>query len=204
MLALASRGRRLTLEAAEWLRRDLDLTLRAGRRWIPNYCVMNYYVDENDFLGAHSDPVNGIGPWATVAFVTLGAARQFRMSPVGTILASQGGRITSFSIRLPHNSLLICWGGFQEFWRHAVPKDKGLARHVISGSGRLNFTFRQSAANVSARAPVCFCGKRANMKPVLKQTSSNLGRYFWSCTNPRVRKGTYQSCEFFQWDDELL
>lgn len=31
-----------------------------------------------------------------------------------------GGRITSFSIRLPHNSALICWEGFQEFWRHEV------------------------------------------------------------------------------------
>ena len=31
-----------------------------------------------------------------------------------------GGRITSFSIRLPHNSLLVCWEGFQEFWSHEV------------------------------------------------------------------------------------
>lgn len=31
-----------------------------------------------------------------------------------------GGRITSFGIRLPHNSLLVCWEGVQEFWRHEV------------------------------------------------------------------------------------
>merc|ERR1712129_289514 len=38
----------------------------------------------------------------------------------------------------------------------------------------------------------------------LKETSKHKGRYFWSCTNPRVRKGEYQSCDFFQWDDERL
>ena len=59
-----------------------------------------------------------------------------------------GGRITSVSIRLPHNSLLVCWEGFQEFWRHEVPKDKSLKPHSISGCARLNFTFRQSATGI--------------------------------------------------------
>ena len=59
-----------------------------------------------------------------------------------------GGRITSLSIRLPHNSLLVCWEGFQEFWRHEVPKDKGLKPHSLSGPARLNFTFRKSATGI--------------------------------------------------------
>eukprot|EP00435_Cladocopium_sp_Y103_P024285 s2578_g5.t4 len=90
-----------------------------------------------------------------------------------------GGRITSFSIRLPHNSLLVCWEGFQEFWRHEVPKDKGLTSHSISGPARLNFTFRKSVGAVAARKPMCHCGRKADLKPVLK-ASDNRGRYFWT------------------------
>merc|ERR1712151_1430929 len=134
-----------------------------------------------------------------------GAARQFRMKPVGKIASPDGsGHISSYSIRLPHNSLLICWEGFQEFWRHEVPKDQGLAQHAISGQARLNFTFRKSVGLVARRRPNCKCGRKAHLKPVLKDTSKNRGRYFLSCPTPRVKKGVYQSCDFFSWDDELL
>lgn len=205
-VAIASRGQRLNAEAVDWLTRYAAGSAEKGWRWEPNYCVANFYKDEEDFLGAHSDPVESIGPWAIVASLTFGAARQFRMKPVGTMSAptGPGERVTSFSVRLPHNSLLICWEGFQEFWRHEVPKDRGLQRHQISGAARLNFTFRKSVVGVATRRPLCTCGRKAHLKPVLKETSRHRGRYFWSCSNPRVRKGEYQSCEFFQWDDELL
>lgn len=205
-VALASRGQRLSAKSIEWLVRYAasSYALKAWR-WEPNFCVANLYRDQEDFLGAHSDPVELIGPWAIVASVTFGAARQFRMKPVAQIATERegGGRITSFSIRLPHNSLLVCWEGFQEFWRHEVPKDKGLTSHSISGPARLNFTFRKSVGAVAARKPMCHCGRKADLKPVLK-ASENRGRYFWSCRNPRVKKGTYRTCDFFKWDDELL
>lgn len=206
VVALASRGQGLDAQSADWLVRYAYDAAFKGYRWEPNYLVANFYADEHDFLGAHSDPVQSLGPWAVVASLTFGAARQFRMKPVGKIRADgpDGGHVTSYSIRLPHNSLLICWEGFQEFWRHEVPKDAGLQRHPLSGSGRLNFTFRRTVPSVSARRPLCKCGKKANLKPVLKETSRHKGRYFWSCTNPRVRKDEYQTCDFFQWDDERL
>lgn len=206
-VALASRGQRLGAESAEWLVRYAREYKQLGWRWEPNYCVANYYADESNFLGAHSDPVESIGPWAIVASLTFGAARNFRMKPVGTVRTGardEGGRITSYSIRLPHNSLLICWEGFQEFWRHEVPKDNGLAKNSISGAGRLNFTFRKSVTTVARRRPMCLCGRKAHLKPVLKETSRHRGRYFWSCSNPRVRKGEYAHCDFFKWDDELV
>jgi len=203
---LASRGQRLEASSVDWLVKYAQEAACKGWRWEPNYAVANFYADENDFLGAHSDPVQSLGPWAIVASLTFGAARHFRMKPVGTVRLSGGeeGRVTSLSIRLPHNSLLICWEGFQEFWRHEVPKDAGLKRHALAGSGRLNFTFRKTVPAVSMRRPMCKCGRKTMLKPVLKETSKHKGRYFWSCTNPRVRKGEYQSCDFFQWDDELV
>jgi len=51
---------------------------------------------------------------------------------------------------------------------------------------------------------MCHCGRKTMLKPVLKETSRHKGRYFWSCTNPRLKKGQYTSCDFFQWDDERL
>merc|ERR1712151_1227075 len=134
-----------------------------------------------------------------------GAARQFRMKPVGKIASPDGsGHISSYSIRLPHNSLLICWEGFQEFWRHEVPKDHGLSAHPIAGPARLNFTFRKTRYSVTRRRPLCSCGRKAHFKPVLKETSKHRGRYFWSCPNPRVKKGTYSTCEFFRWGDDVI
>ncbi|CAE8698322.1 unnamed protein product, partial [Polarella glacialis] len=207
-VALASRGQRLQPESIEWLLRYAQSFASRQWRWEPNFCVANLYKDEEDFLGAHSDPVDVIGPWAIVASLTFGCSRHFRMKPVGKILtkAAGGGRVTSYSIRLPHNSLLICWEGFQEteFWRHEVPKDKGLTRHPISGATRLNFTFRKSVSLVAKRRPFCQCGRKAHLKPVLKETSKHKGRYFWSCSNPRVKTGTYRTCDYFKWDDELL
>ncbi|CAD7948356.1 unnamed protein product [Amoebophrya sp. A120] len=192
--------------------------------WKPDFCVCNYYTAKSDFLGAHSDPVQSIGPWALVAAFTLGASRQFKMKPVNyveiettpvddknkdqrklpkntsksniatptankeTPSSTQKGRVTSYAIRLPHNSLLVMWEGFQEFWRHEVPVDNKLHEHPISGEGRLSFTFRERNYDVSNRAPNCHCGKRAMLKPVFK-ANQNLGRYFWSCTNPRTGSG---------------
>ncbi|CAJ1456096.1 unnamed protein product, partial [Effrenium voratum] len=201
-VALASRGQQLSPESIEWLVRYAGSYALKAWRWEPNFAVANLYKDKEDFLGAHSDPVESIGPWAIIASLTFGAARLFRMKPVGPIRA-EGGRVTSFSVRLPHNSLLVCWEGFQEFWRHEVPKDNGLKCHPISGSSRLNFTFRKSVGSVAARKPFCHCGRKADLKPVLK-ASRNRGRYFWSCRNPRVKKGTYRTCDFFKWDDELV
>lgn len=201
-VAIASRGQRLLSQSADWLMRYARDSAEKGLRWEPNYVVANLYVDGDDFLGAHSDPVGSIGPFAIVASLTLGAARQFRMKPVGSVFADKG-RVTSYSIRLPHNSLLICWEGFQEFWRHEVPKDRGLHRHEIAGQQRVNFTFRKTSFEVSRRKPKCKCGRAAHFKPVLKE-SRNRGRYFWSCSSPRVAKGQYQSCDFFKWDDEIV
>lgn len=195
----------MNINSADWFVWYAQETLRErGLWWEPNYVVANYYADEGDFLGAHSDPVASIGPWAIVASLTFGAARQFRMKPVGTVDAPGKGRVTSYSIRLPHNSLLVCWEGFQEFWRHEVPKDNGLRPHPIAGPARLNFTFRKTLFSVARRRPLCQCGKKAHFKPVLKETSRHRGRYFWSCPSPRVSKGTYSTCNFFKWDDELL
>lgn len=202
---LASRGQKLDARSAEWLVHYSEEFAHQGWRWEPNFCVTNFYADQSDFLGAHSDPVESIGPWAIVASMTLGASRHFRMKPVNRVRSHReaGGRITSFSIRLPHNSLLICWEGFQEFWRHEVPKDNQLKPHPITGPARLNFTFRKTVGSLFRRRPLCKCGRKARLKPVLKETR-NRGRYFWSCQNPRMSKGTYSTCDFFQWDDELV
>ncbi len=49
-------------------------------------------IAKEDFLGAHSDPVETIGPWAIIASVTFGAARHFRMKPVAPIsYTGEGG-----------------------------------------------------------------------------------------------------------------
>merc|ERR1711963_71631 len=74
VVALASRGQKLSVSSADWLVKYAHDLAFKGYRWEPNCCVANFYKDENDFLGAHSDPVQSIGPWAVVASLTFGAA----------------------------------------------------------------------------------------------------------------------------------
>lgn len=52
------------------------------------------HITKEDFLGAHSDPVETIGPWAIIASMTFGAARHFRMKPVAPIsYTGEGGEL---------------------------------------------------------------------------------------------------------------
>ena len=70
--------------------------------------------------------------------------------------------------------------------------------HPISGPMRINLTLRQRRYEWSNRAPICACGARTKLKPVLK-AGPHRGRYCWLCPSHRG-----PSCGFFQWDDELV
>lgn len=67
--------------------------------WHPNIVIANCYKGHQQGVGAHSDRLTFIGPLPTIASLTLGATRTFRIS---SIQEKQ-----KFDILLPHNSLLI-------------------------------------------------------------------------------------------------
>jgi alkylated DNA repair dioxygenase AlkB len=82
----------------------------------------NLYRDGADSVAWHGDRVARELPTATVALVSLGAVRPFRLRPAG------GGTGVGF---LPGpGDLLVMGGTCQRTWQHAVPKVRASAPRV--------------------------------------------------------------------------
>jgi alkylated DNA repair dioxygenase AlkB len=89
----------------------------------------NWYRDGHDSVAWHGDLRGPKMPEATIAIVSVGARRPFRLRP------RSGGR--SLSYELGHGDLLVMGGACQHHWQHSVPK-------VRSAGPRISITFRHS------------------------------------------------------------
>jgi alkylated DNA repair dioxygenase AlkB len=94
-----------------------------------NSALLNLYRDGRDSVAAHSDDEPEYGNCPTIASLSLGAPRLFRMRQIGG-----EGR---WEITLRHGDLLVMAGQTQHNWRHAVPKD------ATCFQPRINLTFRR-------------------------------------------------------------
>lgn len=82
----------------------------------------NLYRDGDDAVAWHGDRVARELPEATVALVSLGAVRPFRLRPTG------GGR--SVVLRPGAGGLLVMGGSCQRTWQHAVPRCPGVGPRI--------------------------------------------------------------------------
>ncbi|CAA9400540.1 MAG: Alkylated DNA repair protein AlkB [uncultured Pseudonocardia sp.] len=82
----------------------------------------NLYRDGADSVAWHGDRVARELPGATVALVSLGAVRPFRLRPRG------GGPSTTF--HPGPGDLLVMGGTCQRTWQHAVPKQPGAGPRI--------------------------------------------------------------------------
>ncbi|WP_426058281.1 alpha-ketoglutarate-dependent dioxygenase AlkB family protein [Hymenobacter sp. B1770] len=95
-----------------------------------NSALLNYYRDGRDSMGWHADHEPELGTAPTIASLSLGATRRFRLRPKAGLAHSPLG------VELPSGSLLLMRAPTQQHWQHALPKT---ARSV---GPRLNLTFR--------------------------------------------------------------
>lgn len=96
-----------------------------------NSVLLNYYRNENDSMGFHSDDERELGPRPTIASLSFGAERTF-------IFKHKTRKdLKPFRIRLPSGSLLLMQGVTQSNWKHAIEKE----RQPLGP--RVNLTFRQ-------------------------------------------------------------
>lgn len=110
---------------------DLAATL-SGRYGIAFTRVgCNLYRDGRDSVAWHGDRVARTLPQATVAIVSVGHRRPFRLRP------RAGGETRGFE--LGRGDLLVMGGSCQRTWRHAVPK-------VRDAGPRISVTFRHDYA----------------------------------------------------------
>ncbi|WNC73370.1 alpha-ketoglutarate-dependent dioxygenase AlkB [Thalassotalea psychrophila] len=93
-----------------------------------NSVLANYYRDNNDSMGWHSDNEKQLGIQPTIASVSLGQERKFCLKH-----KSSGEKL---NLTLQSGSLLVMQGNLQQYWQHALPKS---AKPL---QGRVNLTFR--------------------------------------------------------------
>ncbi|WVQ78779.1 hypothetical protein IAT38_000870 [Cryptococcus sp. DSM 104549] len=129
--------------------------------WRANVCGANRYDGAKSSVGWHADQLTYLGPYTTIASLSLGTPRAFRLRPTNTIdpayAATPEKAIRTYEVTLGHNSLCLMNGGCQERFKHTVPTQKALdqfrpgydleerpipSSEQKSYTSRINITFR--------------------------------------------------------------
>jgi alkylated DNA repair dioxygenase AlkB len=124
---------RITLTPLPWT----DLLLEIKRRIETvsaasfNSVLLNYYRDNRDSMGFHSDDEPELGLRPVIASLSLGEDRTL-------ILKHRVNKLVKpIRLKLASGSLLLMKGETQRFWKH------GIAKESRPCGPRINFTFRQ-------------------------------------------------------------
>jgi alkylated DNA repair dioxygenase AlkB len=94
-----------------------------------NSVLANLYRDGRDSMGYHADNEKELGINPTIASLSLGDSRLFRLR--------HKKRRENLDIVLEHGDLLIMAGALQHHWVHALPKTRQ------AKNPRINLTFRR-------------------------------------------------------------
>jgi alkylated DNA repair dioxygenase AlkB len=120
----------LTIAPLPWT--PLLLAIKAAVEAVSGYTfnsvLLNYYRDERDSMGMHSDDERSLGRNPVVASVSFGATRTF-------ILRHKATRQT-IKLDLTDGCLLLMAGALQHHWQH------GINKLTKTTGARLNLTFR--------------------------------------------------------------
>jgi alkylated DNA repair dioxygenase AlkB len=98
-----------------------------GKRF--NSVLLNYYRDEKDSMGFHSDDEPELGREPAIASVTFGDTRTF--------ILKHKRQPKTLKLDLTDGSLLLMSGKLQNCWRHGINKERS------PRGPRINLTFRR-------------------------------------------------------------
>lgn len=96
-----------------------------------NSVLLNYYRDNSDSMGYHSDDERELGPEPSIASFSLGDTRTFLFKH------KTKKELEVVPVLLNEGSVLLMKGRTQRFWKHAINREK---RHC---GPRINLTFRR-------------------------------------------------------------
>ena len=126
----------IRLEPLPWTPLLLDIKRRVESlvEHAFNSVLLNYYRDQKDRMGMHSDDEPELGRQPVIASLSLGETR--------TLLFRHRSRkdLKTIKLALPHASLLLMRGDTQQHWRHGINTEK----HACGA--RINLTFRSVTA----------------------------------------------------------
>jgi alkylated DNA repair dioxygenase AlkB len=118
-----------------------------------NSVLLNLYRNGRDSLSWHADDEPELGTQPVIASVSLGVTRTFQLQH-----RVDGEAI---SLALEHGSLLLMSGLTQSFWKHQIPKERG-----VSGE-RINLTFRNIDAQIRRGSGERVAGRPRSERPKL-------------------------------------
>jgi alkylated DNA repair dioxygenase AlkB len=96
-----------------------------------NSVLLNYYRDQRDSMGFHSDDERELGERPIIASLSLGEERTF-------ILKHKTKKhLKTVRLILASGSLLLMKGGTQRYWKHGINKESRPC------GPRVNLTFRR-------------------------------------------------------------
>ncbi|MFT5217961.1 MAG: alkylated DNA repair dioxygenase AlkB [Planctomycetota bacterium] len=122
----------ITLKTLPWVDPLIDIRQRVETlvQHQFNSVLLNYYRDQHDSMGMHSDDESSLGDEPVIASLSLGEERTF-------LLKHKFRKdLKTMKLALPSGSLLLMRGPTQHYWRHGINKEKAACR------ARLNLTFR--------------------------------------------------------------
>ncbi|KAF9507863.1 hypothetical protein BS47DRAFT_1377831 [Hydnum rufescens UP504] len=179
--------------------------------WCANVAASNCYRGCKEGVGAHSDMLTYLGPYPTIASISLGTTRNFRLREVIPVTEVDQRQAQTFDIPLPHNSLLIMHPPTQEKFKHSIPTMKsidtfrpafgrGSGNEVDQHNERINITFRFFRPDFQPESiPRCKCthGETpAVLRSNMKKKGGNEASHFWMCNGGAQNEG--KSCHFFK------
>ena len=106
---------------------DLIIRINDTIGFIPNNCLVNYYLDGRSRMGYHSDRTDILSPGTGVVIVSLGSTRILRFRNIND------RSIVDFTLR--SGSLFYMTADVQNLWVHSIPVDD-------TTYGRMSLTFR--------------------------------------------------------------
>ncbi len=95
-----------------------------------NSVLLNYYRDQNDSMGLHSDDEKELGPRPVIASISMGAERAFLLK------SKMDSKAKVVRLPLASGSFLLMKGDTQSNYKHGIGKE----RRAIGP--RVNLTFR--------------------------------------------------------------
>ncbi|KIJ60668.1 hypothetical protein HYDPIDRAFT_177359 [Hydnomerulius pinastri MD-312] len=182
-----------------------------GQSWHANVAASNCYEGAQESVGFHSDQLTYLGPYPTIASLSLGTTRVFRLREVipSDEISTRRGR--TFNIPLPHNSLTIMHATTQESFKHSIPPQptldmyRPLYPHPAKPSAlpepsncRINITFRFYRPDFNPKSiPRCKCGVPTILRPDMKNRhDGKTDRYWWTCYAGAQNDG--KGCDFWR------
>jgi alkylated DNA repair dioxygenase AlkB len=127
----------ISLQPRPWNQTLLNLKAgvesQLGRNF--NSVLLNYYRDQRDSMGMHSDDESELGKQPVIASLSLGEER------ILLLRHRYRKELGTFKLPLPSGSLLIMKGDTQSHWKH------GIAKQNHPCGPRVNLTFRTILKN---------------------------------------------------------